>query len=58
MVTEQHVIDAANTIRRGGLVAFSTETVYGLGANALDAAAVARIFEMGLFGKICGCIAG
>ena len=32
-------------IRRGGLVAFPTETVYGLGANALDGEAVARIFE-------------
>lgn len=36
---------AAGVIRAGGLVAFPTETVYGLGANALDAAAVARIFE-------------
>ena len=36
---------AADIIRRGGLVAFPTETVYGLGANGLDAAAVARIFE-------------
>ena len=36
---------AADLIRRGKLVAFPTETVYGLGANALDAAAVARIFE-------------
>lgn len=35
---------AAGVIRAGGLVAFPTETVYGLGANALDAAAVARIF--------------
>ena len=35
---------AADIIRRGGLVAFPTETVYGLGANDLDAAAVARIF--------------
>src|SRR5205085_11338863 len=35
---------AAVVLRRGGLVAFPTETVYGLGANALDAAAVARIF--------------
>ena len=35
----------ADILRRGGLVAFPTETVYGLGANALDAAAVARIFE-------------
>ncbi len=36
---------AAELIRRGGLVAFPTETVYGLGANALDPAAVVRIFE-------------
>ena len=36
---------AAALIRAGKLVAFPTETVYGLGANALDAAAVARIFE-------------
>ena len=35
---------AAEVIRAGGLVAFPTETVYGLGANALDAAAVARVF--------------
>ncbi len=31
-------------LRAGGLVAFPTETVYGLGANALDAAAVERVF--------------
>jgi L-threonylcarbamoyladenylate synthase len=36
---------AAALLRAGELVAFPTETVYGLGANALDAAAVARIFE-------------
>jgi L-threonylcarbamoyladenylate synthase len=35
---------AAEVLRAGGLVAFPTETVYGLGANALDPAAVARIF--------------
>ena len=35
---------AAALIRAGKLVAFPTETVYGLGANALDAEAVARIF--------------
>src|SRR5437588_332298 len=35
---------AAAVLRGGGLVAFPTETVYGLGANALDAAAVGRIF--------------
>lgn len=36
---------AAAILRAGGLVALPTETVYGLAANALDAAAVARIFE-------------
>jgi L-threonylcarbamoyladenylate synthase len=36
---------AAALLRAGRLVAFPTETVYGLGANALDAAAVARIYE-------------
>jgi L-threonylcarbamoyladenylate synthase len=35
---------AAEVLRGGGLVAFPTETVYGLGANALDARAVAGIF--------------
>src|SRR5438270_1516776 len=35
---------AARVLRAGGLVAFPTETVYGLGANALDGGAVARIF--------------
>lgn len=36
---------AADILRRGGLVAFPTETVYGLGANALDKDAVNSIFE-------------
>jgi L-threonylcarbamoyladenylate synthase len=38
--------EAAQILRDGGLVAFPTETVYGLGANALDALAVAKIYEM------------
>jgi len=37
--------EAAAVIQQGGLVAFPTETVYGLGADALNAAAVRRIFE-------------
>lgn len=37
---------AAGLIRAGKLVAFPTETVYGLGANALDPLAVAKIFEL------------
>jgi|HubBroStandDraft_1064217.scaffolds.fasta_scaffold147429_2 L-threonylcarbamoyladenylate synthase len=36
----------ADLIRSGGVVAFPTETVYGLGANVFDAAAVARIFAV------------
>jgi L-threonylcarbamoyladenylate synthase len=39
------IAHAAELIRAGRLVAFPTETVYGLGANALDAAAVERIFQ-------------
>ena len=38
------IAQAAAVLRRGGLVAFPTETVYGLGANALDGEAVRRIF--------------
>lgn len=38
------IADAAARLRIGELVAFPTETVYGLGANALDASAVARIY--------------
>jgi L-threonylcarbamoyladenylate synthase len=37
--------EAASAIRSGGLVAFPTETVYGLGADASNEAAVAKIFE-------------
>lgn len=40
------VASAAELLRRGGTVAFPTETVYGLGAHALDPRAVARIFEV------------
>ncbi|WP_446743462.1 L-threonylcarbamoyladenylate synthase [Silvibacterium acidisoli] len=38
------ITEAAQILRSGGTVAFPTETVYGLGANALDAEAVAKIF--------------
>ncbi|MGI8494050.1 MAG: L-threonylcarbamoyladenylate synthase [Pyrinomonadaceae bacterium] len=37
--------EAAGFIKRGGVVAFPTETVYGLGANIFDADAIAKIFE-------------
>ncbi len=39
------IAEAARTLRGGGLVAFPTETVYGLGADATNGKAVARIFE-------------
>ena len=44
-VNEESVALGARLIREGELVGFPTETVYGLGANALDARAVAKIFE-------------
>src|SRR5699024_3706139 len=42
---EERVREAAKIIKRGGTVAFPTETVYGLGANGLDERAVERIFK-------------
>jgi L-threonylcarbamoyladenylate synthase len=43
-INDGMIQQAGQVIRRGGLVAFPTETVYGLGANAFDEYAVARIF--------------
>lgn len=39
-----HIQEAAEILRKGGVVAFPTETVYGLGADALNPRAVAKIF--------------
>ena len=44
-IDQQKIDRAAEVIRSGGLVAFPTETVYGLGANALDPNAVEKIFD-------------
>jgi len=44
-VTDESVNEAAAILRAGGLVALPTETVYGLGADATNDRAVARIFE-------------
>lgn len=44
MRSDNEIQDAGRVIREGGLVAMPTETVYGLGANALDAMAVAKVF--------------
>lgn len=41
----EDILSAGEIIKNGGLVAFPTETVYGLGANALDGDAVRKIFE-------------
>lgn len=46
MVDDADIARAAAILRDGGLVAFPTETVYGLGANALSERAVARVFEV------------
>jgi len=43
---KQLIEQAAKIIRKGGIIAFPTETVYGLGADAFNALAVARIFEV------------
>ena len=44
--TEENLRKAADALIQGRLVSFPTETVYGLGANALDAHALAHIFEV------------
>ena len=44
--TPPAIKEAAAIIREGGLVAFPTETVYGLGADALNSLAVAQIFKV------------
>lgn len=43
--TQNNIAQAAEVLRSGGLVAFPTETVYGLGADGLNPIAVAKIFE-------------
>jgi L-threonylcarbamoyladenylate synthase len=44
IATPETISKAAQALARGEIVAFPTETVYGLGANALDARAVAKVF--------------
>lgn len=45
-IAESEIRRAAQTIKTGGIVAFPTETVYGLGADVFNARAVARIFDV------------
>ncbi len=44
-IKEKEIAEAAQEIKNGNLVLFPTETVYGIGANALDEVAVKKIFE-------------
>jgi len=44
MIMREEILEAVALLRRGEIVAFPTETVYGLGADALNAEAVAKIF--------------
>jgi L-threonylcarbamoyladenylate synthase len=46
MTGDRTIQRAAEIIKRGGIVAFPTETVYGLGADAFNPLAVARVFEV------------
>jgi L-threonylcarbamoyladenylate synthase len=46
MANSNEIQKAAEILRAGGLVVFPTETVYGLGANALDPAAVRKIYAL------------
>ena len=46
MPADKDIIRAVSVLRAGGLVAFPTETVYGLGADASNATAVRKIFEV------------
>lgn len=45
-VNKKNILYGARVLRAGGLVAFPTETVYGLGANLLDVKAVARLYKV------------
>lgn len=46
MANKTEIEEAARIVREGALVVFPTETVYGLGANALDASAVRKIYAL------------
>jgi len=46
ILSKNQIKKAAELIREGNIVAFPTETVYGLGANALDKKAIKKIFEV------------
>ena len=41
-----HILDAAERLRAGAVIAFPTDTLYGVGARATDPAAVARLYQV------------
>lgn len=45
LLTSEHISEAGDILKNGGLVGMPTETVYGLAANALDGNAVSKIFK-------------
>lgn len=45
-ILQEEIKNAVEILKRGGIIAFPTDTVYGLGANAFDSRAVARIYEI------------
>jgi len=45
IVNTEGILEAAETLKSGGLVAFPTETVYGIGADAFNEEAVGRVYE-------------
>ena len=44
--TKNNIMAAAKIVKRGGLIVYPTETVYGLGCNPLDAQAVKRVLDV------------
>ena len=44
--TAKNILNASQTVRRGGLIVYPTETVYGLGCDPLNVSAVERIFDV------------
>lgn len=46
MTFEENITKAAQIIKKGGIVAFPTETVYGLGADVFNTKAIKKIFNI------------
>ena len=46
MIFEEDIKESLNTLRKGGIILYPTDTIWGLGCDATNAAAVKRIFEI------------